>query len=122
MLLIVGLITAFLTAFYTFRAYFLTFWGEERIPEEAGHHAHESPPVMLWPLRILAVGAVFLGILIGPTGILAHYLMLTPRLEHVEEHLSIVNMMLSTVISLGGIGLAWWMYVREPGVAGRLVQ
>src|SRR5207245_3863983 len=38
-LFIVGLFTAGLTAFYTFRAYFMTFWGEEPIPEEAGHHA-----------------------------------------------------------------------------------
>jgi NADH-quinone oxidoreductase subunit L len=41
LLWIVGLITAGLTAFYTFRAYFLTFWGELRIPHEAGeHHGH----------------------------------------------------------------------------------
>ena len=33
-----GTFTAFLTAFYTFRAYFLTFRGEKRIPKEAGHH------------------------------------------------------------------------------------
>ena len=33
-----------LTAFYTFRAYFLTFWGEERFPEEAGHHPHDARP------------------------------------------------------------------------------
>ncbi len=39
-LLLVAGVTAFLTAFYTFRAYFLTFWGPERIPAEAGHHAH----------------------------------------------------------------------------------
>ncbi|HZL89395.1 MAG TPA: proton-conducting transporter membrane subunit, partial [Pirellulaceae bacterium] len=38
-----GLFAAFLTAFYTFRAFCLTFHGEERIPHEAGHHAHESP-------------------------------------------------------------------------------
>jgi len=57
-LLIVGLITAGLTAFYTFRAYFLTFWGEEKIPPEAGHHAHESPLIMTGPLVILAIGAV----------------------------------------------------------------
>ena len=44
--------TALLTAFYTFRAYFMTFWGEERFPEEAGHHPHEAPPVMAWPLRV----------------------------------------------------------------------
>ena len=37
-----GTITAFLTAFYTFRAYFLTFHGEERIPKEAGHQLPTS--------------------------------------------------------------------------------
>jgi NADH-quinone oxidoreductase subunit L len=48
-LLIIALVTAGLTAFYTFRAYFKTFWGELRIPEEAYHHhghhddhAHDS--------------------------------------------------------------------------------
>ncbi len=59
---LVALLTAGLTAFYTFRAYFLTFWGEERIPEEAGHHAHESPRVMRVPLIVLAVGAVIVGL------------------------------------------------------------
>src|SRR5262249_5903542 len=66
LLYLVGLGTAGLTAFYTFRAYFLTFEGEERIPEEAGHHAHESPPVMWVPLVILSVGAVGLGALTYP--------------------------------------------------------
>src|SRR5829696_2608149 len=54
----VACFTALLTAFYTFRAYFLTFWGPERVPEEAGHHAHESPGSMTVPLIVLAVGAV----------------------------------------------------------------
>ena len=54
-LLIVAVATALLTAFYTFRAYFLTFWGAERFPDEAGHHPHESPPVMSVPLVVLAV-------------------------------------------------------------------
>jgi proton-translocating NADH-quinone oxidoreductase chain L len=35
-----AVLTALLTAFYTFRAYFMTFWGPERIPEEAFSHAH----------------------------------------------------------------------------------
>ena len=39
-------------------AYFLTFHGEERVPAEAGHHAHESPPAMTGPLVILAIGAL----------------------------------------------------------------
>jgi NADH-quinone oxidoreductase subunit L len=41
-LLFAGLLTAGLTAFYTFRAYFMTFWGPERIPPEAGSHGHDA--------------------------------------------------------------------------------
>ena len=63
-----GTFTAFLTAFYTFRAYFLTFHGEERIPKEAGHHAHESPAVMTVPLVILAIGALAVGAYFQWTG------------------------------------------------------
>src|SRR5579863_6625424 len=59
-----GTFTAFLTAFYTFRAVFMTFWGPEKIPHEAGHHAHESPSVMCIPLWILSVGALALGALL----------------------------------------------------------
>src|SRR5262249_32707573 len=58
----VALATAGLTAFYTFRAYFLTFHGPTVIPPEAGEHAHESPPVMTVPLIVLAVGAVLAGL------------------------------------------------------------
>ena len=45
-----GSFTALLTAFYTFRAFFMTFHGPEKIPDEAGHHAHESPLPMTSPL------------------------------------------------------------------------
>ena len=61
MLFWVGMFTALLTAFYTFRAFFLTFYGPEEVPPEAGHHAHESPPTMTIPLMILAVCAAVVG-------------------------------------------------------------
>src|SRR4029077_19162978 len=70
-----GCFTALLTAFYTFRAVFMTFWGPEKIPHEAGHHAHESPPVMCIPLWILSIGAAGLGLVLGhPTGIFDGFL------------------------------------------------
>ena len=78
----VAMLTALLTAFYTFRAYFMTFWGEERFPEEAGHHPHEAPPVMAWPLRILAVCALRASASsFGPTHLFADYLHHTPGLR-----------------------------------------
>ena len=56
-----GVFVALLTAFYTFRLFFVAFPGKPR--SGASEHAHESPPVMLWPLRVLAVLALFGGVL-----------------------------------------------------------
>ena len=63
-LAIVGLVTAFFTAFYMFRLVFLVFTGEPRFdPHEI--HPHESPPSMAIPLVLLAIPSVALGWLIG---------------------------------------------------------
>jgi NADH-quinone oxidoreductase subunit L len=56
-----GVFVALLTAFYTFRLFFVAFPGKPR--SEASEHAHESPPVMLWPLRVLAVLALLGGVI-----------------------------------------------------------
>ena len=75
-----SLVTAGLTAFYTFRAVFMTFTGPTRVPEEAGHHAHESPPVMTLPLVILAVASAVTGWWLFRTHALADFLASTPSL------------------------------------------
>ena len=75
-----SLVTAGLTAFYTFRAVFMTFTGPTRVPEEAGHHAHESPPVMTVPLMILAVASAISGWWLFRTQALAGFLASTPSL------------------------------------------
>ena len=56
---VVGLVTALLTAFYTFRMVFLAFYGPQRVPE--GVHPHESGKWMLVPLVILSIGAIGAG-------------------------------------------------------------
>ena len=73
-----ALFTAGLTAFYTFRAVFMTFTGPTRVPEEAGHHVHESPPVMTVPLIILAIASAVSGWLLFSTHALANFLAATP--------------------------------------------
>ena len=118
---VIAAVTALVTAFYTFRAYFLTFWGEERFPEEAGRHPHEASPVMAWPLRILAVCAVFVGLAVGPTQRFARYFHHTSGMHNVEEHGFHLNvMLLSAMIAVAGIGLAWLFYVRAPALPGRI--
>ena len=59
----VGLVAAFCTAFYMFRAYFLVFHGTYRGDPEVLAHAHESPSAMTGPLVVLAIGSVVLGFL-----------------------------------------------------------
>ncbi len=54
-------IAALFTSFYSWRLMFLTFYGEARGDKHTHEHAHESPKVMLIPLGVLAVGAVFAG-------------------------------------------------------------
>jgi len=118
---VIAVFTAFLTAFYTFRAYFKTFWGEEKFPEEAGHHPHDAPPVMAWPLRILAVCALFVGIVEGPTHWFAHYIQHAAGLAEVEEpRINVGLMALSVAVVVIGIGLAWFMYVASPALPARV--
>ncbi|WP_136441454.1 NADH-quinone oxidoreductase subunit L [Pacificoceanicola onchidii] len=54
-------IAALFTSFYSWRLIFLTFYGEARGDKHTHDHAHESPTVMLIPLGVLALGAVFAG-------------------------------------------------------------
>ncbi|MBX8824858.1 NADH-quinone oxidoreductase subunit L [Ochrobactrum sp. SFR4] len=54
-------IAAAFTSFYSWRLIFMTFHGKPRATAEVMHHVHDSPPVMLVPLFVLAVGALFAG-------------------------------------------------------------
>jgi proton-translocating NADH-quinone oxidoreductase chain L len=122
--LAIALLTAGLTAFYTFRAYFLTFWGELRTPPEAGDHPHESPWGMLAPLVVLAAGSLFAGILVEPfnhafSGLLNR----TPSLLLANElagelgappepHFNWTIAALGTAVALGGLAVVAWLYRR----------
>ncbi|MDX1967043.1 MAG: NADH-quinone oxidoreductase subunit L [Planctomycetaceae bacterium] len=108
----VALLVSLMTAFYTFRAYFLTFHGPERFPDGV-HHPHDAPPAMAGPLYLLALGALVVGIAVGPTHLYAHYLHQTPGLPEAPAHpLDFVMMGLSTLIAFAGIGTAYAVYGR----------
>jgi len=114
-----GMFTAFLTAIYTFRAFFMTFYGDTRVPPEAGHHAHESPPSMIGPLVILAGFALLVGMAANYYGFV-NFLHHTPSLafsglpagSHDEAaHAQVEG--LSTILALSGIGIAAFLYLGE---------
>ena len=67
----VGVLTAFMTAFYMFRLYGMTFLGKFRGTDDQEHHLHESPAAITFPLIVLAILAV-VGGLIGIPEVLMH--------------------------------------------------
>ncbi|WP_143534443.1 NADH-quinone oxidoreductase subunit L [Roseovarius albus] len=86
-------IAALFTSFYSWRLMFLTFYGEARGDKHTHEHAHESPTVMLVPLGVLAMGAVFAGMLwyndfFGKTEKVAKFFDVPYHAEehHGEEH------------------------------------
>jgi len=127
--------TAFLTAFYTFRALFLTFFGPLKTPAEA-HHPHESPRSMTGPLVVLAVCAIVVGAYCETTHSFAHFLWHTPSLTKgeigevaadklfnhagLDFHYDVAA--LSTVVALAGIGLAAFMYLGKKTEAEQVAE
>ncbi|MGB5105977.1 MAG: NADH-quinone oxidoreductase subunit L [Candidatus Zixiibacteriota bacterium] len=109
--MVLTLLVAFMTSFYMFRLIFLTFFGETR--DQHGYdHAHESPRTMTTPLIVLAVLSVCAGWVAIPW--LDHgYSMFAYFHEphHAEAHYSV--MIISTLVALSGIGLAYLMYIKK---------
>jgi NADH-quinone oxidoreductase subunit L len=103
----VGTITAGMTAFYVFRAMFMTFFGEYR---GGDHHPHEAPKAMTIPLMILALLSLVGGYINVPTWLGKFF----PTFEHPED---IALVVISVAAGVAGIGIAYVMYVMKPGLA-----
>jgi NADH-quinone oxidoreductase subunit L len=118
---LVGIVTAFLTAFYTFRMIYMTFHGAWRGIGTAWHHVHESAASMVVPLQILAVPTVLAGLALGlpPEGGLIHS-WLQPVFEE-SEHAGIVAGSLASRgegFSLFGVGGLLLLVGASVGLAG----
>ncbi|TMQ55797.1 MAG: NADH-quinone oxidoreductase subunit L [Candidatus Eisenbacteria bacterium] len=130
-----GVIGAFMTAFYMFRLYFLTFHGRSRVSEEAMHHLHESPNSMTGPLMILAVLSVIGGFVQVPIlaggqrldqflePVFADAVDLAPAAHAASAAGAEVGLMvISLVVALMGIFVAYKFYVADPELPRRLAE
>ena len=116
-----ALIAVFMTAFYIFRALFMTFEGQfrggaEADPEPAAPgaevHLAESPAVMVAPLVILGAAAVLAGFFVNPTvdlGVISEH-WLSHFLKAGAEEVDFTVAALSTAVAVAGIVLAYLMY------------
>lgn len=112
-LTLLGLVTALLTAFYSFRLVFVIFWGPSHVDPHHADHIHEPSHTMTTPLiglAILSIATGYLGIpeFLGPmfetgTGTPAH-----------GGAASIVIIVLATSMGLIGIAGAYYVYVLNP--------
>ena len=125
----------FITAFYSFRMFFLVFHTEERMDEHTKQHLKESPWVVWVPLVALAIPSVFAGYFIDPIvvgdffkGVIA----VNPQHEaihHLTEHYHGVSAFimhgltaLPFWLAIAGLGLAWFIYTQKPEIADQMQQ
>jgi NADH-quinone oxidoreductase subunit L len=147
---LIGVITAFITSFYMFRLWFMTFFGDYRGAEahethdakliatpvshghEGGHGLpHESPWVMLGPLFVLALLSV-VGGWIGIGGRFEHFLapvfdnvgLMQPPAEAAESSkgTEILLMLISVAAAVLGFLLAWGLYFKRPRLPAKIAD
>ncbi len=126
---IMGVAAAVLTAFYSWRLLFMTFHGHFRGDHHVIEHAHESPPVMLVPLYILSLGALFAGFIFHDLMIGEHwqnfwgksiFVAETNKAMEAAHHIPGWAKALPLIAGVVGIWTAWMMYIRHTGVPGAL--
>jgi NADH-quinone oxidoreductase subunit L len=126
-----GVAAALMTAFYSWRLLFLTFHGKPRADEKTMAHVHESPPSMTIPLIVLALGAIFSGMIayqsfVGESS--AEFW--GKSLLVLKEHPSLANAhhvpdwvaYAPLVVGLIGIAIAWLAYIANPGLPGAVAR
>ncbi len=126
---VLGILAAFMTAFYMFRLIYMTFFGKSRVVPEATHHLHESPAAMTTPLIILAALAI-VGGWVGIPGYNAFHAYLGPVFgtaagggeAHASTALLWVLAVVSVAIGVGGWMLARFMYTKNLEVPKRLSE
>jgi NADH-quinone oxidoreductase subunit L len=127
---ICALIGAGITAFYMTRMMLMTWYGKRRWQEAHAHdgdtgasadaehepvrHPHESPPVMTWPMIILAIGSVGAGAFLIINDRLQKWLAPVVGVPPVEHGFLTVAGLVALLLALAGVGIGWLMYGRVP--------
>ena len=124
----IGIFTAFLTSIYSWRLIFKTFHGQYNNKEIDIKETHESPLVMLMPLFILSIGAIFAGFLfkdlfIGHGGGINFWSQSIKFLEPLStEHPPIWFLLLTPCLVLLSIPLAYYLFVKNKQLPEKIAN
>ena len=130
----IGLLTSLLTAIYMFRLLFMAFHGPSRLHAAPEHpapgtplplHLHDAPPAMALPLLVLAIGSVVAGYA-GIGGRFERFLEPSFGLQTEEAAagagLETTLMVVSSIVAVGGIGIAMYFFLKNREAAGRAAR
>lgn len=109
---ILAFLVSFMTSFYMFRLIFKVFFGENN----SKHAVHESPLTMKLPLLILAFFSIFAGLVNSPWFYNTFHISFGSFVffgEAEKPHMNYFVVILSTILSLSGITLAWLIYIKK---------
>jgi NADH-quinone oxidoreductase subunit L len=129
--LLLLIVSAFFTAFYSWRLMFMTFHGAPRANPEVMSRAHESPPIMLVPLYLLAAGSLFAGMLFAGSfmgeeeGLFwgtSLYRTADNNVLAEMHHAGVLMTAAPLVMLAAGFALAWLFYIRDPSIPVRLAE
>ncbi|WP_159993512.1 NADH-quinone oxidoreductase subunit L [Roseomonas sp. 18066] len=124
-----GMVAAFLTAFYSWRLIIMTFHGTPRADHHTMEHVHESPPVMLIPLLVLALGALFTGAYFHEDFVGHHWqafwngsIVNAPHNHIMHDAHEVPGWvpLAPTVAGVVGIALAYLCYMFVPSIPGKV--
>jgi len=127
-LYVVGTVAALMTAFYSCRVLYLTFYGKTRASKETVKHAHESPAIMIVPMMLLAVGAVVSGYALHGMGDIAWWndAIVVDTALHVglenAHHTPAVIKYLPLVVVLLATALATLFYIKNTKLPAMMAK
>ena len=117
----IGIFTAFLTSIYSWRLFFKTFHGDYNNKETPKEKIHESPFIMLLPLIILALGAIFVGYLFKEMLIGLNYfdfwknsIFFAKEIEHL--HLPLWLLLVTPVLVVVAIPITYYLYIKDTSI------
>jgi NADH-quinone oxidoreductase subunit L len=119
----------FVTAFYSFRLFFLVFHGEERMDTHTREHLHETPWVVTLPLIALAIPSVIIGWLTVDNMLFGDYFAGSIAVKEVHNVLGQIHFTseftfiehafhgVAIYLAAAGVFAAWFIYMKQPGIA-----
>jgi len=124
-------IAALFTSFYSWRLIHLTFHGKTRADQKTFDHAHESPNTMMIPLYLLAIGAIFSGVLFFDQffgkekyieAFFAHSIVINGAIIDAAHHVPTWVKWSATFAMIMGLLTAYWFYILAPKLPHRLAK